>query len=186
MISNDIKRIYVVENQPRKLRLNLGSGGRPLDGYVNVDRNPKAPGVNVVHDLDQYPWPFETESVHEVLMSQCLEHLIDHNRAMKEVHRVLTNGGIAMIRVPHFTWQLAFQDPTHRHFFAYNTFSYYARDSGYFDFKFSSCKTKLIFGKRLSVWNFLLEPLFNRFPTAYEQSPLRIFPALTVEAVLIK
>jgi hypothetical protein len=105
---------------------------------------------------------------------------------MKEVFRVLTNGGIARIRVPHFTWQVAFQDPIHRHFFAYNTFSYYARDSGYFDFKFSSCKTKLIFGKRFSVWNFLLEPLFNRFPSAYEQSPLRIFPALTVEAILVK
>ena len=186
MISNGIKRADVVENQPPQVRLNLGSGARPLDGYVNVDSNPKAPGVNVVHDLDQYPWPFETESVHEVFMSHCLEHLIDHNRAMKEVHRVLTNGGIARIRVPHFTWQLAFQDPTHRHFFAYNTFSYYASDSGYFDFKFSSCKAKLIFGKRLSVWNFILEPLFNRFPTAYEQSPLRIFPALTVEAVLVK
>jgi len=173
-------------SQLDKVRLNLGSGGRPLEGWGNVDRNPNAPGVNVVHDLDDYPWPFETESVHEIFASQCLEHLLDHNRAMKEIHRVLRKGGIARISVPHFTWQFSFQDPTHRHFFGYNTFSYYARDCGYFDFKFSSCKVKLTFGKRLSVWNFILEPLFNLFPNVYEQSPFRVFPALTVEAVLVK
>ena len=45
---------------------------------------------------------------------------------------------------------------------------------------------KLVFGKRLSFWNILLEPLFNLFPNVYEQSPLRMFPALQVEARLIK
>jgi len=88
--------------------------------------------------------------------------------------------------VPHFTWQFAYQDPTHKHFYGYNTFSYYARDCGYFEFRFSSCKARIQFGKRLSVWNILLEPLFNLIPNVYEQSPLRIFPALTVDAELIK
>jgi SAM-dependent methyltransferase len=119
-------------------------------------------------------------------MEHCLEHLVDHNRAMKEIHRILRKGGTAKITVPHFTWQFAFHDPTHRHFFGYNTFFYYARDCGYFDFKFSSCKAKITFGKRLSLWNIILEPIFNLFPNAYEQSPLRIFPALTVDAELIK
>jgi SAM-dependent methyltransferase len=168
------------------MKLNLGSGGRPLEGYVNVDSNPRAPGVDVVHDLDEYPWPFETESADEVFMDNCLEHLIDHNRAMKEIYRILKPGGVAKIIVPHFTWQFAFHDPTHRHFFGYNTFFYYARDCGYFDFKFSSCKVKIIFGKRLSFWNIILEPIFNRFPNVYEQSPLRMFPALMVDAELIK
>ena len=168
------------------LRLNIGSGGRPLEGFLNVDKNPKAPHVDVVHDLDEYPWPFESDSVDEVVMDQCLEHLVDHNRAMKEIHRVLTRGGVATITVPHFTWQLAFTDPTHRHFFAYNTFFYYARNCGLFDFQFSSCTVRLIFGKRLSLWNVLLEPIANRFPNVYEQSPLRMFPALHVKAVLKK
>ncbi|HBB65903.1 MAG: hypothetical protein A2049_03280 [Elusimicrobia bacterium GWA2_62_23] len=168
------------------MKLNLGSGGKPLVGYVNVDRNPSSPQVDKIWDLDTYPWPFEDSSADEVFMDQCLEHLEDHNRAMREVHRVLKPGGVARISVPHFTWQFAFQDPTHRHFYGYNTFSYYARDCGYFDFKFSSCRTRLVFGKRLSVWNILLEPLFNLMPNVYEQSPLRVFPALTVDAELIK
>ena len=168
------------------MKLNLGSGGEPREGYLNIDKNPCAPSVDVVHDLDQYPWPFESGVADEILMEHCLEHLVDHNRAMKEIHRILRKGGTAKITVPHFTWQFAFHDPTHRHFFGYNTFFYYARDCGYFDFKFSSCKAKITFGKRLSLWNIILEPIFNRFPNAYEQSPLRIFPALTVDAELIK
>ena len=151
-----------------------------------MDKNKNAPGVNLICDLDNFPWPFRNGSVSEILMDQCLEHLADHNRAMKEIHRILAKSGLAKISVPHFTWQFAFQDPTHRHFFGYNTFFYYARDCGYFDFKFSSCKVKLIFGKRLSIWNIFLSPIFNRFPNVYEQSPLRIFPALKVNAELIK
>ena len=168
------------------MRLNLGSGGRPLPEYVNVDVNPTAPGVNLVHDLDSYPWPFDSSSASEVVMDQCLEHLGDRNRAMKEIHRILRPGGRAIISVPHFTWQLAYADPTHRHFFAYPTFFYYARDCGYFDFRFSICQVRLVFGKRLSLWNYLLEPFANRFPTVYEQSPLRVFPALSIEATLTK
>jgi len=168
------------------MKLNLGSGGRPCEGYVNVDKNARSPKVDVVYDLDQYPWPFASDVADEVLMSHCLEHLIDHNLAMKEIHRILRKGGITKITVPHFTWQFAFHDPTHRHFFGYNTFFYYTRDCGYFDFRFSSCMARITFGKRYSAWNRLLEPIFNRFPNAYEQSPLRIFPALTVDAELIK
>lgn len=168
------------------MKVNLGSGGRPLEGYVNVDVLSDSPGVNLVHDLDSYPWPFDSGSVDEVFADNCLEHLTDKNRAMKEIHRILRPGGVAKIIVPHFTWQLAYADPTHRHFFAYDTFFYYTKSPGYFDFKFSSCKVRINFGKRLSVWNYVLEPIFNRFPTVYEQSPLRVFPALTITAVLTK
>ena len=168
------------------MKINFGSGGRPLAGYINVDKNAGADKVDVVWDLDDYPWPFEDGSADEIFMDQCLEHLDDHNRSMKEVHRILKKGGTARISVPHFTWQFAYHDPTHKHFYGYNTFFYYAADCGCFDFRFSSCKVKIVFGKRLSIWNIMLEPLFNLMPNVYEQSPLRIFPALTVDAVLVK
>jgi len=168
------------------MKLNLGSGGEPLENYINVDINPRSTEVGVVCNFDVYPWPFKSEAIDKIVMDQCLEHLIDQNRAMKEIHRILKRGSVAKISVPHFTWQFAYQDPTHRHFFGYNTFFYYTGRGGYFDFCFSSCKVKLTFGKRLSVWNRILEPIFNRFPDVYEQSPLRMFPALTVDVELIK
>lgn len=70
-------------------KLNLGSGGRPLNEHINVDVSANAPLVDVVHDLDVYPWPFESDSIKEIVMAQCLEHLDDRNRAMKEIHRIL-------------------------------------------------------------------------------------------------
>jgi len=169
---------------PRKV--NLGSGGQPFSGYINVDVNPSAPGVDLVHGLNEYPWPFESKSVDEVCMDQVLAHLQDRNRAVEEIHRILRPGGIARISVPHFIWQYANTDPTHRHFFGYRTFAYYARDCGCFQFRFSSCSVPLTFGKRYALWNRLLEPIVNRFPTLSEQRSLRMFPALTVDATLKK
>jgi SAM-dependent methyltransferase len=168
------------------LRLNLGSGDTPREGFVNVDVRPGVPGVDVVHDLDVYPWPFDSECADEVVMVHCLEHLADRNRAMKEVYRVLRPGGVARITVPHFTWQYAYADPTHKHFFAYRTFFYYAGRGGYFDFGFESCDVRIVFGKRLSVWNRLLEPIVNLMPNVWEQSPLRVFPAVEIRATLVK
>ena len=169
-----------------ELRVNLGSGGLPLEGYINVDMNPDSPNVDIVHNLDIYPWPFEDDSVDEVSMVHCLEHLDDHNRGMKEIYRILKKGAKAKLIVPHFTWQYAYADPTHKHFFAYWTFFYYTKKGGYFDFAFSSCKVKIVFGKTLSFWNWLLEPLFNLMPNIYEQSVLRMFPAIHISAELVK
>ena len=58
----------------------------------------------MVYDLDDYSWPFKSESVIDVVAEHCLEHLIDHNRTMKEIHRRLVKGGQAKLKIPHFTW----------------------------------------------------------------------------------
>ena len=111
-------------NKPM-VKLNLGSGAKPLELHFNVDINRGALNVHLICDLDEIPWPFKSDTVDEIVMNQCLEHLKEHNRAMAEVFRILKKGGKAKISVPHFTWQYAFHDPTHRHFFGYNTFFYY-------------------------------------------------------------
>ena len=54
------------------LRLNLGCGEDHKPGYINVDKygNP-----DVLHDLEEFPWPWDDESVEEILMKHILEHL---------------------------------------------------------------------------------------------------------------
>ncbi len=168
-----------------QLRLNLGSGARPLEGYVNVDLR-AMPGVDVIHDLDVYPWPWADDSVDRIEMHQVLEHLGDHNRAMREIHRILKPGGTAYLSVPHFTWQYAFHDPTHRSFWGYQTFFYYVNRGGYFDFRFASVQVRLEFGKGRAFYNRLIEPIANRWPYLYESTPLRVFPAMKVHAWLTK
>lgn len=84
------------------IRLNLGCGRSPLEGWVNLDVRP-GPGVDELVDLDRprclARW--ETGSVSEVLAAAILEHLAHWPDTLLEVARVLRPGGVVRIRVPY-------------------------------------------------------------------------------------
>lgn len=96
------------------LRLNVGCGQNKLEGYVNVD---KAHDPDVVCDLEQFPWPWETSSVDEIRAHHILEHLgQDHKTfvgVMKEMYRVCKGGAVLDIVVPHPRHDDFMNDPTH-------------------------------------------------------------------------
>jgi len=76
------------------MRLNLGSGDYPAKGWVNVDCHP-GPGVNVVTDLAETPWPFEDASAEAVYAGHVLEHLPEDvlPNVLAEIRRVLAPRG---------------------------------------------------------------------------------------------
>jgi SAM-dependent methyltransferase len=83
------------------LKVNLGSGDRPLPGFVNVDILPTAPGVDVVTDISEH-LPFEDCSASLVYASHLLEHF-PHARSvdiLREWRRVLEPGGTLLVAVP--------------------------------------------------------------------------------------
>jgi SAM-dependent methyltransferase len=85
---------------PGVLRLNLGCGRRPLDGWTNVDKFPgDAVEWNTVVDLERVPWPWATSSVDEVRADRLLNHLRNWEDAVLECARVLRPGGRATIVV---------------------------------------------------------------------------------------
>jgi hypothetical protein len=53
------------------LKLNIGAGHIPLDGYVNVDMR-ELPGIDVVATVDELP--FEPGTLDEIFSSHTLEH----------------------------------------------------------------------------------------------------------------
>ena len=83
------------------MKLNLGCGPPKLPGYLNVDRYGE-PDLRL--DLEQFPWPWASDSVDEVLASHVLEHLGTTPDAfigvMKELYRVCRNGAEVRIAVP--------------------------------------------------------------------------------------
>lgn len=93
------------------MRLNLGCGRYPKTGFVNLDRGP-LPGVDVVHDLASFPYPFEDGQFELIEADHVLEHLSDAFGAMREIHRILKPGSTLIVRVPHFS--RGFSHPEHK------------------------------------------------------------------------
>ena len=96
---------------PQPLRLNCGCGSDLLDGWINVDKFQI--GDATVMDLEALPWPFEDDSVDEVLMKHVLEHLRDTVGILREVYRVCRAGARVHIIVPHPRHDDYISDPTH-------------------------------------------------------------------------
>ena len=82
------------------MKLNLGCSNQILKGWRNVDCRP-LPGVDMVWNLDEMPWPWPDGSVDEIFMAHCLEHLCDPLKALNECRRVLKVGGKLTVKVPH-------------------------------------------------------------------------------------
>lgn len=99
----------------RDIRLNLGCGGRPLPGYINVDlddletlknRYPTkqfSESVEIIH-YDILHLPFPDSSVTEVRTDSLVEHLsfIEEPLFFYEVRRVLAPGGLFDFSTPDF------------------------------------------------------------------------------------
>ena len=71
-------------------KLNIGCFNDVREGYINLDKE-KAEGVDVVHDLEVFPYKdFEENQFEEILALSVIEH-IDSNKTIKvfeELHRI--------------------------------------------------------------------------------------------------
>ncbi len=108
--------------------LNLGCGNDYLDGAVNVDYF--ANKVDVRHNLNQTPYPFGDGEFDEIRCMNIIEHLDDIIATMEELFRIGTNGCRVVVRVPHFRSACLYEDPTHKHGFAWRTFDVFTTTSG--------------------------------------------------------
>jgi SAM-dependent methyltransferase len=116
------------ENGSGRLIVDIGCGNKKVAEAVGVDAI-ALPGVDIVHDLDRYPYPFAADSVDEIHVSHVLEHLHDVVATMEELWRICKPGATVHIRVPHYTGALAWKDPTHRRSFTSESFRYFGENS---------------------------------------------------------
>lgn len=133
------------------MRLNLGCGSQAEDGWINVDWL-EIPGVDVVHNLLLFPYPFEDESANEIKAVDVLEHLPNYTpdnlatgvEFVKECHRILKPGGTLIIQVPHADSPNTWTDLTHVRGYTERSMNYFddrtdlGRHYGYYsDVKFN-------------------------------------------------
>ncbi len=79
------------------LNLWIGGGGLELPGFVNVDVA-AVPGVDVIANASRLP--FGESTCDSIACLALLEHVIDPERVVEEIHRALKPGGEAQIVVP--------------------------------------------------------------------------------------
>jgi hypothetical protein len=109
------------------MNLDVGCGPNKRAGYVGIDMS-AYPGVDIVHDLNSFPWPVADSSVERTEIRNCLEHLRDTVAVMKELHRISQPGAKVFVEVPHFTSHDTYIDVTHTRTFSLLSFEYFRPD----------------------------------------------------------
>jgi SAM-dependent methyltransferase len=94
--------------------LDIGCGANKQPGFVGMDRR-EIPGVDIVHDLETFPYPLEDEACISIVGSHIIEHIkpwlmID---LMDELWRILKPGGRLALAMPYAGSFGYWQDPTH-------------------------------------------------------------------------
>jgi len=171
-------------------KLNLGCGTDIKEGWVNLD-SVKLPGVDIVHNIEDIPLPFGGSEFDEILCQDVLEH-VEYIPILKDLYRILKEGGKLGIRVPHFTSVNNFIDPQHKKRFSVRTFEFFVKNSErrkyYTDFLFDRISSRKITFEPKMI-NFL-GPIVNinyRTMVFYEDSCIsNIFSAQNIIVELIK
>lgn len=113
------------------IRLDIGCGENKQPGWVGLDIRPLK-GVDIVHDLEDLPWPLQDECVVVALCSHVVEHINPHKggfiRFMDELWRVMLPYGEVAISTPHAMSHGFAQDPTHCNPCNETTFTYFDPD----------------------------------------------------------
>jgi len=179
----------------KKLKLDLGCGSSKKAGFLGVDVI-QLEGVDVVHDLNMFPYPFKEDSVDEMWLDNVLEHLDKPLLVLEELYRIAKNHAKITIAVPYFRSFYAYIDPTHQNYFGVEYFNYFdpthlfCLKYQYSDFRFKV--NKLEFDRewktKMRFFHKLLVRFAEKYPSKYEARLSHILPlnSLTFHLEVIK
>ena len=91
------------------MKIDLGCGGNIKEGFYGVDFE--------THNLNIFPYPWDSNSVDEVYMSHILEHLNNPVEVMREVYRIIKPNGLVTVKVPHVSGRCAWNNIEHNNVF---------------------------------------------------------------------
>ena len=140
---------------PARQILDVGCGIKKFPGSTGIDRNTE-PAADIIWDLDQFPWPVESNSFDEARLIHVIEHVGDVIATMEELHRILKPGGQIILETPHYTDFSSWCDPTHRWHLNSFSFRYFGVDNAGFGY-YSRARLRQIsvYVKLLALWRYL-------------------------------
>lgn len=99
---------FALEKQLDSINLNLGSGGRPIDGWINIDnfdyeKNDTSRSASIydikmdIRDLD-----VEDNSVDKILLVHVLEHFVrwETKKMVQQFQKKIKPGGLLIVEMP--------------------------------------------------------------------------------------
>lgn len=161
--------------------LDVGCGSAKTPGAVGLDISADT-DADIVHDLDQFPYPIEDNSFDQILLQDVIEHVREPYEVMKELHRIARPGARIQLRTPHFSSVLAYGDPTHRHYFSAIAIRALAepRFAHYTGVRFRVVKVTLDLWLPFRLLG--IAALANRFERIYEAYFAFRFPTMNIRA----
>lgn len=161
-------------NKSEQKILDVGCGLKSKkEGSIGLDMR-AAPHVDVIHNLNDFPYPFEDNEFDWIEMSHILEHVDKPLDVMNEIHRIAKDGSTVRIITPHYTSQLSYGDLEHFHRFGYTTFVG-LQNTDFFKIE----KHKVYFTDLYKVLG--ISYFANKFTRRWEKYLGYIFPALYIE-----
>ncbi|MBI5446213.1 MAG: methyltransferase domain-containing protein [Deltaproteobacteria bacterium] len=169
--------------------LDVGCGRKKVPGSIGLDLCVVV-APDVVCDLNRTPYPFASSTFDKIVLNKVIEHLPDVVLVMNELHRIGKPGCDVLIKTPHFSSLYSWQDPTHRHHLAYDSFDYFTEATKHSNF-YTGCRYEMVekniqFGKSfLALVPWLL---FRLSKHKYEKHFAFMFPAndLTFHLKVVK
>jgi len=94
--------------------LDVGCGPSKQRGCLGIDRV-ALPGVDIVHDIQEFPWPVPDNVCARIIMSHVWEHVEPRYRfrLMDELWRIIRPDGQLLIACPYAGTFLAHAHPEH-------------------------------------------------------------------------
>lgn len=142
---------FMEEHENDPVKINLGAGTDNDPSWINVDMI-KLEGIDVVHNLINFPYPFEDGEADEIKAVDVIEHLPPYIgeahgvvKFLEECHRILKPGGTLFIQTPGWKADFLWIDPTHVRGFDIQSMDFfdptkhYGQTTGFY----SKCKFKV-------------------------------------------
>lgn len=105
------------------MKINVGCGLKKLEGYINIDIDPRV-SPDLIRDIGR-GLPFNNEVIDEIRCFHILEHVKNLIFVMNEFWRILKVGGKVIIESPHINGVHAWIDPNHCRFFNERSFDFF-------------------------------------------------------------
>lgn len=177
------------------IHIELGCGTSKENGKIGIDLL-ALQGVDIVANIEEGLGFIPDNSVDSISSRHFLEHVVNFELLLREIHRVLKPDGVHHAVVPHFSNPYFYSDYTHKVFFGLYSFDYFASEESklkrkvpgfYNDLQFHITKRYLNFKSPFFIRNQIKripKIIFNSnnyFKELYESNFCYIFPCSEIE-----